>query len=86
MKIKEVKELKLYEKWMDEANILFEQLGDNAGEIDMTEKQKRFQELADRSNEKGYAIYSDFLGLAEISDFFAVVNSMFSHFFGNAFL
>ena len=36
--IKEVKELKLYEKWMDEANILFEQLGDNAGEIDMTEK------------------------------------------------
>lgn len=34
----------------------------------MTEKQKRFQELADRSNGKGYAIYSDFLGLAEISE------------------
>lgn len=35
----------------------------------MTEKQKRFGELADRSNEKGYAVYSDFLGLAEISEF-----------------
>ncbi len=35
----------------------------------MTEKQKRFEELANRSNEKGYAIYSDFLGLAEISEF-----------------
>lgn len=34
----------------------------------MTEKQKRFQELADRSNEKGYAIFSDFLGLSEISE------------------
>ncbi len=38
----------------------------------MTEKQKRFQELADRSNAKGYAIYSDFLGLAEISELSAV--------------
>lgn len=38
----------------------------------MTEKQKRFQELADRSNEKGYAIYSDFLGLAEISELSSV--------------
>ena len=35
----------------------------------MTEKQKRFGELADRSNVKGYAVYSDFLGLAEISEF-----------------
>ena len=34
----------------------------------MTEKQKRFQELADRSRERGYAVYSDFLGLAEISE------------------
>lgn len=38
----------------------------------MTEKQKRFQELADRSNAKGYAIYSDFLGIAEISELCAV--------------
>ena len=38
----------------------------------MTEKQKRFQELADRSNEKGYAIYSDFLGIAEISELCAM--------------
>lgn len=38
----------------------------------MTEKQKRFMELADRSNAKGYAIYSDFLGLAEISEFSAM--------------
>lgn len=38
----------------------------------MTEKQKRFMELADRSNTKGYAIYSDFLGLAEISEFSAM--------------
>lgn len=34
----------------------------------MTEKQKRFEELASRSNEKGYAVYSDFLGLSEISE------------------
>ncbi len=34
----------------------------------MTEKQKRFEELADRSNVKGYAVYSDFLGIAEISE------------------
>lgn len=38
----------------------------------MTEKQKRFQELADRSNEKGYAIYSDFLGISEISELSAM--------------
>ena len=38
----------------------------------MTEKQKRFEELANRSNEKGYAVYSDFLGLAEISEFSSV--------------
>ena len=34
----------------------------------MTEKQKRFEELASRSNERGYAVYSDFLGLSEISE------------------
>lgn len=34
----------------------------------MTEKQKRFEELAQRSNERGYAVYSEFLGVAEISE------------------
>ncbi len=34
----------------------------------MTEKQKRFYELAGRANERGYAIYSDFLGISEISE------------------
>ncbi len=34
----------------------------------MTEKQKRFYELAQRSNERGYEIYSDFLGISEISE------------------
>jgi RNA-binding protein YlmH len=38
----------------------------------MTEKQKRFEELAHRSNERGYAVYSDFLGLSEISELCAV--------------
>lgn len=38
----------------------------------MTEKQKRFEELAQRSNERGYAVYSDFLGLSDISEFSAV--------------
>ncbi len=38
----------------------------------MTEKQKRFQELANRVYDKGFAIYSDFLGLAEISELSAV--------------
>lgn len=38
----------------------------------MTEKQKRFEELASRSNERGYAVYSDFLGLSEISEFCAI--------------
>lgn len=38
----------------------------------MTEKQKRFEELASRSNERGYAVYSDFLGLSEISELCAV--------------
>ena len=38
----------------------------------MTEKQKRFEELAQRSNERGYAVYSDFLGLSEISELCAV--------------
>ncbi len=34
--IKEVKDLGLYEKWMDESATLFEELGENAGEIDYT--------------------------------------------------
>lgn len=38
----------------------------------MTEKQKRFEELAHRSMERGYTVYSDFLGLSEISEFCAV--------------
>ncbi len=38
----------------------------------MTEKQKRFEELATRSNERGYAVYTDFLGLSEISELCAV--------------
>ncbi len=38
----------------------------------MTEKQKRFEELASRSNERGYAVYSDFLGLSEISELSAM--------------
>lgn len=38
----------------------------------MTEKQKRFEELASRSNERGYAVYSDFLGLSDISELCAV--------------
>ncbi len=38
----------------------------------MTEKQTRFEELASRSNERGYAVYSDFLGLSEISEFCAI--------------
>lgn len=48
----------------------------------MTEKQKRFQELADRLNAKGYATYSDFLGLAEISVFFAVRFSVSTNLWG----
>lgn len=38
----------------------------------MTEKQKRFEELAARSNERGYTVYSDFLGISEISEFCAM--------------
>ncbi len=34
----------------------------------MTEKQKRFHELAQRSNERGYTVYSDFLGISDISE------------------
>lgn len=34
----------------------------------MTEKQKRFNELASRSFERGYAVYSEFLGLSELSE------------------
>ncbi len=34
----------------------------------MTEKQKRFYELSERSNEREYAVYSDFLGISEISE------------------
>ena len=38
----------------------------------MTEKQKRFEELAQRSDERGYAVYTDFLGLSEISELCAM--------------
>lgn len=38
----------------------------------MTEKQKRFDELAQRANERGYIVYSDFLGLSEISELSAM--------------
>lgn len=39
--------------------------------IKLTDKQKRFEDLASRSNERGYPIYSDFLGISEISELFA---------------
>lgn len=39
--------------------------------IKLTDKQKRFEDLASRSNERGYAVYSDFLGISEISELFA---------------
>lgn len=39
--------------------------------IILTEKQKRFEDLAQRSNERGYPVYSDFLGISEISELFA---------------
>lgn len=39
--------------------------------IDLTDKQKRFEDLASRSNERGYPVYSDFLGISEISELFA---------------
>lgn len=38
----------------------------------MTELQKRFEDLALRSFERGYTVYSDFLGLSEISELCAV--------------
>ncbi|MBQ4573489.1 MAG: hypothetical protein IJA80_09460 [Clostridia bacterium] len=38
----------------------------------MTEKQKRFDELTQRANERGYTVYSDFLGLSEISELSAM--------------
>lgn len=38
----------------------------------MTEKQKRFEELAQRANERGYSVFSDFLGLSEISEISAM--------------
>ena len=39
--------------------------------IVLTDRQKRFEDLAQRSNERGYAVYSDFLGISEISELFA---------------
>lgn len=39
--------------------------------ITLTAQQKRFEDLASRSNERGYAVYSDFLGISEISELFA---------------
>lgn len=38
----------------------------------MTEKQKRFDELAQRANERGYTVYTDFLGISEISELSAM--------------
>ena len=38
----------------------------------MTEKQKRCDELAQRANERGYTVFSDFLGLCEISEISAM--------------
>lgn len=38
----------------------------------MTEKQKRFEELSNRALNGGYTVYSDFLGLSELSELFAV--------------
>ena len=38
----------------------------------MTEKQKRFEELAQRANDRGYTVFSDFLGLSEISEISAM--------------
>ena len=38
----------------------------------MTEKQKRFEELAQRANDRGYSVFSDFLGLSEISEISAM--------------
>lgn len=38
----------------------------------MTEMQKRFEDLASRSFERDCTVYSDFLGLSEISELFAV--------------
>ncbi len=37
----------------------------------LTDKQKRFEDLAQRSSERGYAVYSDFLGISEMSELFA---------------
>lgn len=38
----------------------------------MTEKQKRFEELAQRANDREYTVFSDFLGLSEISEISAM--------------
>lgn len=38
----------------------------------MTEKQKRFEELAQRANDREYSVFSDFLGLSEISEISAM--------------
>lgn len=39
--------------------------------ISLTDKQKRFEDLAQRSNERGYPVYSDFLGISEVSELYA---------------
>lgn len=38
----------------------------------MTDIQKRFEDLANRSFERGYTVYSDFLGLPETSELFSM--------------
>ena len=39
--------------------------------IKLTDKQKRFEDFAQRSNERGYPIYSDFLGISDIAELLA---------------
>lgn len=48
----------------------------------MTEKQKRFDELSQRANNGGYAVYSDFLGLSEISELCAMHFSVSANLWG----
>ncbi len=42
----------------------------------MTENQKRFEDLADRSLSRGYNVFTDFLGIAEISELYGAEYSV----------
>ncbi len=42
----------------------------------MTENQKRFEDLADRSLARGYNVFTDFLGIAEISELYGIKYSV----------